>query len=76
MVCSNYRGISRLCIAYNIFSNILFYRLPPCVEGIIGDYQCGFHQGRSTYDQIFTIRQILEKCNKFQIETHNLFIDF
>jgi hypothetical protein len=33
-------------------------------------------QGRSTYDQIFTILQIIEKCNEFQIETHNLFIDF
>jgi sorting nexin-29 len=76
MVCSKYRGISLLCIAYKIFSNILFNRLSPCVEGIIGDYQCGFHQGRSTYDQIFTIRQILEKCNEFQIETHHLFIDF
>jgi hypothetical protein len=46
------------------------------VEGIIGDYQCGFHQGRSTNDQIFTIHQVLEKCNEFQIETHHLFIDF
>jgi sorting nexin-29 len=76
MVCSNYRGISLLRIAYKIFSNILFNRLSPCVEGIIGDYQCGFRQGRSTYDQIFTICQILEKCNEFQIKTHNLFIDF
>jgi sorting nexin-29 len=63
-------------IAYKIFSNTLFNRLSPCVEGIIGDYQCGFRQGRSTYDQIFTIRQILEKCNELQIETHHLFIDF
>jgi hypothetical protein len=39
MVCSNYRGISLLCIAYKIFSNILFNRIPPCVEGITGDYQ-------------------------------------
>jgi hypothetical protein len=38
MVCSNYRGISLLCIAYKIFSGILFNRLSPCVEGIIGYY--------------------------------------
>jgi hypothetical protein len=48
VVCSNYRGISLLCIAYKIFSNTLFNRLSPCVEGIIGDYQCGFRRGRST----------------------------
>jgi hypothetical protein len=76
MVCSSYRGISLLYIAYKIFSIILFNRLSPCVEGIIEHYQCGFRQGRSTYDQIFTIHKILEKCNEFQIETHNLFIDF
>jgi hypothetical protein len=76
MVCSNYRGIRLLCIAYKTCSNILFNRLSPCVEGIIGDYQCGFRQGRSICDQISAIRHILEKCNEFQIETHNLSIDF
>lgn len=50
MVCSNFRGISLLHIAYKIFSNILFNRLSSHVEGIIGDY----HQGRSTTDQILT----------------------
>jgi sorting nexin-29 len=63
-------------MAYNIFSNILFNIISSFVEGTIGDYQCGFRQGRSTNDQIFTIRQILEKHNEFQIETHHLFIDF
>jgi sorting nexin-29 len=45
------------------------------VENGIGDYQSGFRQGRSTVDQIFTVRQLLEKCNEFGIETHHLFID-
>jgi sorting nexin-29 len=76
MVCSNYRRISLLCISFKIFPNILFNRLSPCAEGIIGDYQCGFRQGRSICHQIFTIHQILEQSNEFQIETHNLFIDF
>jgi hypothetical protein len=76
MVCSNYGGIGLLCIAYEIFCNILFNRLSPCVEGIIGDHQCGFRQGRSTNDQIFTICPVLKTCNEFQIETTHLFIDF
>jgi hypothetical protein len=46
------------------------------MEGTVEDYLCGFRQGRSAKDQIFTIRQVLKKCNEFQIETHHLFIDF
>jgi sorting nexin-29 len=76
MVCSNCRGISLLCIAYKLFSNLLFNTHSTFVEGTIGDYQCGFRQGRSTNDQIFTILQILEKYNEFQIVTLHLLIDF
>jgi len=75
-ICENYRGISLLCVAYKIFSHILFNRLLPYMEANIGDYQCGYRQGRSTIDQIFTVRQILEKCNEHNKDTHHLFIDF
>jgi sorting nexin-29 len=69
MVCSNYRGISLLCTAYKIFSNILFNRIAPFMEETIGDFQCGFRKGRSTVDQIFTLCQIFEKRIEFGIET-------
>jgi hypothetical protein len=50
-ICSNYREISLLCVAYKIFSNILFNRLMPYVETTIGDYQCGYRQERSVYSR-------------------------
>ncbi|XP_018337473.1 PREDICTED: uncharacterized protein LOC108745675 [Trachymyrmex septentrionalis] len=43
---------------------------------IIGDHQCGFRRNRSTADQIFTIRQILEKKWEFDQSVHQLYIDF
>jgi hypothetical protein len=73
-ICSNYRGISLLCVAYKIFSNILFNRLMPYVETTIGDYQCGYRRERTTVDQIFMV-QILEKCSEYGKDTHHLFID-
>jgi sorting nexin-29 len=55
---------------------VLYGRLKPYANQIIGQYQCGFREGVSTIDQIQTLRQILEKTLEFQIETHHLFIDF
>jgi hypothetical protein len=45
---------------YQILSNILS-RLSPYIDEFIADHQCGFRRNRSTTDQIFCIRQILEK---------------
>ena len=74
--CSNYRGISLINTAYKILANILLERLKPIVESGLGDYQCGFRKNRSTVDQIFTVRQMLEKCWEFNRVIHQLFIDF
>jgi sorting nexin-29 len=76
MQCSNYRGVSLLNTAYKILSNILFARISPFAENIIGNYQCGFRKNRSTTNQIFTPTQIREKTREFGIETLHLFIDF
>jgi hypothetical protein len=58
--CNNYRGISLLSTSYKMLSNILS-RLSPYIAEIIGDHHCGFLCKRSTTDQIFCIRKILEK---------------
>ncbi|XP_049318579.1 LINE-1 retrotransposable element ORF2 protein isoform X1 [Bactrocera dorsalis] len=75
-ICANYRGISLLNIAYKVLSSVLCERLKPTVNKLIGPYQCGFRPGKSTTDQIFTMRQILEKTRERRIDTHHLFVDF
>ena len=74
--CENYRGISLIAISYKVLSTILCERLKPFTNALIGPYQCGFRPGKSTNDQIFTLRQILEKTHEFQVDTHHLFVDY
>lgn len=74
--CSNYRGISLINSGYKVWSLVLLERLTPYVEPQLGDYQCGFRKQRSTVDQIFTIRQLMEKCWEYNKVLHQLFVDF
>ena len=42
----------------------------------MGEYQCRFRPQKRTMDQIFVVRQILEKFYMHDIDLHFLFIDF
>jgi sorting nexin-29 len=74
--CNSNRGTSLLSAAYKILSNILLATLTPYVNEIIGDHQCGFRRNRSTMDQIFYIRQIVQKKWEYNGTVHQLFVDF
>jgi len=74
--CCNYRAITLLIAAYKVLSQILFRRLSPLVREFVGKYQAGFTDSRATTDQIFALRQILQKCREHNVPTHHLFIDF
>ena len=74
--CHNYRGISLLNVSYKIFTNLLAKYIEPNVEDILGDYQGGFRKGRSTTDQIFSLRMILEKTYEHKVDIHQLYIDY
>jgi sorting nexin-29 len=74
--CHNYRGSSLLLTAYNILPNILPARLTPYVNENNVDHQCGFRRNRSATEQIFYIRQTLEKKLKYNGMVHQLFIGF
>jgi hypothetical protein len=57
-----------LSTSYKIVSNILLSRLIPHADEIIGDHQCGFRRNRSMTDQIFYVRQILEKSGSIIVQ--------
>jgi hypothetical protein len=57
-------------------TNIRLSRLIPYADETIGDHQCGFRRNRSNTDQIFYIRQILERKWEYNGTVHQLFIDF
>ena len=76
MDCKNYRGISLLCTAYKVFSNILRTRILAELEDVVGEYQGGFRGGRSTIDQLFVVRQTMEKFYEYNVDLHQIFVDF
>ena len=74
--CGNYRAITLLSAAYKVLSQLLCRRLTPIAKDFVGQYQAGFMGARATTDQIFALRQVLQKCREFNVTTHHLFIDF
>jgi hypothetical protein len=74
--CSIYRGISLLNTAYKILATVINNRLTTYAEDLLSQEQNGFRRNMSTTDNIFIMRQILEKCYEYNIEMHILFIDF
>lgn len=63
MCYTNYHGISLINTGYKILSHVLLEILTTYVDDQTADYQFGFKRDRSTVDQIFTIRQLMEKCS-------------
>ena len=75
-ICAKYRSISLLPISYKVLTGVLCEHLKLIVKILIGSYQCKFRYCKCTIDQIFTLRQIVEKAHETQGDTHYLFVDY
>ncbi|KAK3545227.1 hypothetical protein QTP70_002059 [Hemibagrus guttatus] len=74
-VCSNYRGITHLSLPGKVYSRVLEMRVQPLVKPRIQEEQCGFHPGRGTLDQLYTLHRVLEGSWEFAQPVHMCFVD-
>jgi hypothetical protein len=61
---------------YKISAAVINDRLTHYADNLLGDYQNWSTAGRGTTDNIQIMRQAFQKCYEYEIELHNLFIDF
>ena len=59
--CSNYRGISLLCVVGKVYGRVLIKRIRDMTEGVLSEVQGGFRRGRGCTDQVFAVRPVCEK---------------
>ena len=74
--CGNYRGISLLLVPGKVFASIILNRCKDALDQVLREEQCGFRKSGGCTDQLFALRQILEKCMAFQWDVSFFFIDF
>ncbi|PIK36057.1 hypothetical protein BSL78_27122 [Apostichopus japonicus] len=74
--CSNWRGVTLLPVMSKIFGRVLINRLKDGVDKVLRQEQAGFRTNRSTTEQIFTLRNILEQSNEWNSPLYVHFIDF
>ena len=74
--CNNSRGISLLSVPGKVFTRVMLNRLKDTVDETLRENQCGFRKGRGCSDQIFLMRQLIEKKLEFNEELIICFIDF
>ena len=73
--CTNYRGISLLSLPGKVYAKCLERKCREIAKSKLEDGQCGFHPGRSTTDQIFTLKQIFEKSWEYGKDLFACFVD-
>jgi hypothetical protein len=55
-----------------MFTQLVAHSLELCIEEMMGDYQSGFLRGRSTTDQIFSLKTIWGNFYKYNAHIHQL----
>jgi len=59
--CSNWRGITLLSVPGKVFAGILCNRIKDAADQLLYQQQAEFRPARSCMDQIFSLKQIVDK---------------
>ena len=60
--CGNWRGITLMSVAAKVMGKVLIRRISGGVDARLRKEQAGFRRGRSTIEQIFVLRNIVEQA--------------
>ena len=74
--CQNYRTISLISHPSKVMLRVILNRLKSKAEELLAEEQAGFRAGRSTVEQIFNCRVLIEKHLQHQRDLFHNFIDF
>ena len=75
MDCTNYRRISLMSAVGKVFARILNERVKFVLVDKVMDEQGGFRVGRGSNDQIFAVKQLLEKTIEKDKKIYMAFMD-
>ena len=75
-VCDNFRGISLLCHAEKVFASVILQQIRKRTNEILTESQAGFRKGRSTTDQLFSLRLLAEKYTEFSKSLYICYVDY
>ena len=73
--CGNYRGIYLLPVASKVFSRLVLNRVQKYLGTQIMEQQAGFQSNRSTIDNIFALKLLMEKTRDYNKPLFLCFID-
>ena len=73
---TNQRGISLMCSSTKLLNKCFLNRLLPVIKTILLNLQSGFLPGRSTVEQIASLRSIIDSCRTHQRCVSIVFVDF
>ena len=74
--CGNWRGITLMSIVAKVLERVLIKRIVAGTDAELRREQAGFRKGRSTTEQIFILRNIIEQVAEWNTSLYLCFVDY